>query len=263
MFPSNPCPYIGITGFMSREEVRAAVLRFPDGVRDVAVGVLASAKTFANPPISVRRPNRYPAAGEIADILAWGSPDDGLEILLRVLCLVHYATDDAETLGEQLEAVCAAVGRFGGFQLNVAWPPITPRLAAVCKGRRRIVLQINRRAVEQAGGTPQGVIARLATYVASGLVTDVLFDASGGEGKEIDAEAVAPFVEAAAEAYADLGIGVAGGLCAETLPALAPLVRRFPFLSIDAEGRLRDADDRLDMQKVLAYARAVDGLFTD
>lgn len=54
-----------------------------------------------------------------------------------------------------------------------------------------------------------------------------------------------------------LNIGIAGGLCAETLPAVASLVREYG-LSIDAEGRLRDGDEGgvLDLDKVAAYLAA-------
>jgi hypothetical protein len=46
-------------------------------------------------------------------------------------------------------------------------------------------------------------------------------------------------------------------LCAETLPAVASLVREYG-LSIDAEGRLRDGDEGgvLDLDKARAYLAA-------
>ena len=50
-----------------------------------------------------------------------------------------------------------------------------------------------------------------------------------------------------------VGLGVAGGLCAERLYLLDGLLDEFPNLSIDAEGRLRDANDQLDLSAAKDY----------
>ena len=63
----------------------------------------------------------------------------------------------------------------------------------------------------------------------------------------------------------DTRIGIAGGLCAKTILALAPVLRVRPWLSIDAEGRLRDGAEgggNLDLNKVRAYLFAAVSAFT-
>ena len=50
---------------------------------------------------------------------------------------------------------------------------------------------------------------------------------------------------------------VAGGLCADNIEELlSPLLPRWAGVSIDAEGRLRDAEDRLDVGAAGAYLAA-------
>ena len=102
--------------------------------------------------------------------------------------------------------------------------------------------------------TVGGIALRAAKYCD--VVTDILVDASGGHSKDID-----PFFAAAmvrtirAEVGPTVGIGIAGGLCAETLPTVAALVVDHD-LSIDAEGRLRNDRDELDLDKARAYLNA-------
>lgn len=52
---------------------------------------------------------------------------------------------------------------------------------------------------------------------------------------------------------------VAGALSAETLPRAEPLLARFPRLSLDAEGRLRDGEDRLAPERGRLRAAGVRG----
>jgi hypothetical protein len=54
---------------------------------------------------------------------------------------------------------------------------------------------------------------------------------------------------------------IAGGLSDSTLDLLDALVGVFPEMSIDAEGRLRDANDRLDLVRAAQYVRHAYALF--
>lgn len=104
-------------------------------------------------------------------------------------------------------------------------------------------------------GQENGIELHVADREYRGLITDVLIDVSAGKGVPIDPAKVRGIVEAMRTWNANLGIGIAGGLCAETLPAVADLVREYD-LSIDAEGRLRNDRDELDLEKVRAYLGA-------
>lgn len=70
------------------------------------------------------------------------------------------------------------------------------------------------------------------------------------------------YLAAITEKFPDLGIGAAGGLSPTTLHLVGPLLKKFPKLSIDVEGRVRDntPDDRMVMGAVASYIRAADKL---
>ena len=244
-------PYIGITGFMHRGEVDAVLGVFPeDSPRKLMVGVLASEKTLSGQ--TNKRPGRYPDRLAVQHIFS-DSP--------LALNLVHYNTKNPETLTTQMRAFAELFGGpyFHGFQLNVAWPSPS-KLAnyrATCKGV--IVLQIGAHAVEMVDNSPEKLAERVAEY--RGLVEYVLLDPSGGKGQPFDTEQARLYLRALAEKDLGIGLGVAGGLSAETLYLVEPLVEEFPDLSIDAEGRLRDENDNLDLEAAKRYASAALKLF--
>lgn len=100
-------------------------------------------------------------------------------------------------------------------------------------------------------------LVRVSDY--SGL-DFVLFDASHGTGKEMDVDALKQFLEAG---YNDpdleargTNFGIAGGLDEDAVEIQLPsLLRDFPEVSWDAEGRLHDriGDGRLDLKKTRDY----------
>lgn len=107
-------PYIGITGFMKREEVDEVLkvwpLDFPG--RRLMIGVLASQKTLTGQ--KHKRPNRYPDMAYVDSIFR-DSP--------AALNLIHYNTKDFKALGDQLVRAAWLGGKHvHGLQLNIAWP---------------------------------------------------------------------------------------------------------------------------------------------
>jgi len=237
--------YIGVTGFMHWHELGAALVSLPESCpRSLMVGVLASSKTLAG--ATNKYPNRYPAVGNIEGIFAK---------LPRTLNLIHYATDERETLARQLEQLIGLAGpSLNGFQLNVSWPE--PATFEILRGKT-VVLQLNGRATAEL--TPEQVAAKLDPY--AGLVTDVLVDLSGGRGLPFDPKRAAELLQAIDERHPTMGLGVAGGLSVETMGLVVDLAERFPRLSVDAEGRLRDEQDDLDSDRVGDYVRAAARLF--
>ena len=76
-------------------------------------------------------------------------------------------------------------------------------------------------------------------------------------GVPLDAARTARCLAAIREAAPGLGLVAAGGLSAENLAELlSPLLPEWAGVSIDAEGRLRDAGDNLDMAAAVAYLQA-------
>lgn len=231
--------YVGVSGFMTQGEVRAALASFPDCGRQLMVGVLASQKTLNDEPVRLRR--RYPPHGEIRGIFM----DDP-----RCLNLVHYASD-APPEPFYLGCLLGVSGpHCHGVQFNVTWP--TPKHVAVLLEyvpKWRVVLQV------RGFLSADAIVAALRPY--RGLATDVLLDSSGGRGEPLDVDLVRRWVDGIRGAALGFTIGIAGGLCAENLSSVAALMRE--GVSIDAEGRLRDDADRggnLDIDKVRAYLGA-------
>lgn len=72
--------------------------------------------------------------------------------------------------------------------------------------------------------------------------------------RSFDTDKTREYLRALEDMDLDIGLGVAGGLSAETLHLVEPLIEEFPDLSIDAEGRLRDESDKLDLTAAKRYA---------
>lgn len=240
-------PYIGITGFMTQDEVLSVLDAMPaSSDRLVMVGVLASQKTIFL-GLQNKWPNRYPGPNDIAAIF----PNHPL-----VLNFVHYNTKEPETLLEQMLRVTELGGpNFQGFQLNVKWP--SPQVLEEYRRQHpgmRIVLQVGGGAFKAVNDSPQILAAKVADEY-DGLADYLLLDPSGGFGKPFDTARAREFLNALRERGVErfLGLGVAGGLSPTTLNLVEPLVDDFQALSIDAEGRLRDESDTLNQDVAKEY----------
>ena len=241
-------PYIGITGFCSRSEVETVLAAVPAELnRLLMCGVLLSNALLSGEPGDA--PNRCPAPDAIAGIFS----DDPC-----CLNLVHYRPPPGANLADALARATAMGGpHCHGVQINATrgapWPD--PDALAAYRERchpSRIVFQAGREAMESANHDPDELARRCAAY--SGLVTDVLVDASEGLGLPLDAARSIAYLEAIRAAAPELGLVVAGGLHAGNIAELlSPLLPHWSAVSIDAEGRLRDEDDRLDLGMARAY----------
>lgn len=251
-------PYIGVTGFTKLVEVAAALSIFPENSeRKLMVGVLATWKSLRDIPMKPRWAKQTPDPKLICDLFRSDK---------QVLNLVHYSTQEGQenSMVNDMIKIHEFVGHqnpnFHGFQLNLAWPDVdlfdSQYLSDYQKNAFRpcrdwLVLQIGQKAVEMAGGTPRGVADKLYHYV--GTVDGILLDPSGGLGKPFDTERAREFLSEIAERGWNLGLGVAGGLGPDSLDLVEPLVSEFPDLSIDAQGRLRNAENDLDPESVKTY----------
>jgi hypothetical protein len=210
--------------------------------RLIMFGVLATLKTMRGQ--QNKWPNRYPAIEKVAEIFPVHS---------HALNLIHYNTKEPETLTEQLIEMTSIGGEnLHGFQLNIAWPTID----SLTRFRwahpdKQIVLQIGSRAFEMVGNSAEQLADRVAEY--RDLVEYALVDPSGGYGKPFDPKRARECLTALKAKSLGLGLGVAGGLSPTTLNLVQSLVSEFPDLSIDAEGRLRDGNDRLDLAIAKEY----------
>lgn len=246
--------YIGVTGFMSRAEVNEALAMVPQrSTRRLMVGVLMNSKTLAGQ--QNKRSGRYPKKGVVADIFV-NDP--------RTLNLIHYNTDYPETLLTQLVKITKlASPHIDGFQLNMAWPPIS-QLEDYWHAypEKFLLLQVGDEAMTQVESMER-FTELIGAYLP--MIDAILIDPSGGKGKPLDAVKGADYLRAVREYYPTLGIGIAGGLGPETLHLLNPLVKKFPELSIDAESLLRTPkpEDALCLDAMQTYLNGAFRMLTN
>lgn len=245
----EPKPYVGITGITSREQVLAidqmlGELKWPASYF-VMYGVLVSGWTLEGAVPT--NPRQYPPPERVSELVSRHP---------SALNLIHYNNGrQPGALDMQLARLTMLAPHFDGVQLNFTWPnPVELRRARRNSGV--MVLQLGAAALREAG--PLDAAQWLRAY--GGVVDYVLLDLSGGTGKSLNIDATAKALTGlhAANVRYKLGLrfGVAGGLCAERLPEILELLRKFPELSWDAQAALRDESDRLDLDRVQAYLEA-------
>jgi hypothetical protein len=91
---------------------------------------------------------------------------------------------------------------------------------------------------------PRFLVEKLRDY--EGVIQRVLLDRSMGKGLPMNAEDLLLFIRVIKEAFPQMGISIAGGLGPNTVHLAAPLLKEFPDLSIDAQGKLRPSGSALD-----------------
>lgn len=244
-------PYIGVTGLTSagQAETLIAGIRLPESHK-IMIGVLASRK------IPTSRQRRFPDLDTAGNIF---SSDR------RAFNVFHYGSKGHDGLLGQLNQLTEYGGELlHGIQLNVCWPD--PKIIVGCrkhhrrKHRRRmkIILQIGDDALNDVGRDPRRLVERIREY--GPIIDYALLDPSGGEGKLLDIGEIGSFVERINDDCPDLALGIAGGLSAETLQTIRPLLEQYPWLSIDAEGKLRNNADDLLVENAIDYVNAATGI---
>lgn len=243
--------YIGVTGITSKDQAECIIPSKHSAA--IMIGVLVSSKTLRGE--TNKYPNRYPKPQELGKIFGYWQ---------NTLNLIHFNTKEPEKL---LDDMCLAQDLAGpnchGFQLNIVWPD--RRVLGQYKRHAQfehkiVVLQCGTEAMREFGNDAANIAKQVMKY--EGLIDYVLIDPSGGVGKEFD-------VEFASECFtylrdiSSIGFGIAGGLEANNLDRLRPLLRKFPNFSIDAEGRLRNAEDHLDIRKTQDYVTAAMNLYKE
>jgi hypothetical protein len=219
-------------------------------------GVLVSSSTLNGQP--QKYPQQYPPLDRLKTTWPTVHPKN-------VLKLVHYNTDTPENLLEEASRVIELMdSTMDGFQFNVCWP--APSVLHTLKRHHPnlyILLQVGAAALRQFeyiseaksfGYNAPAFASKVREY--AGCVDEILLDPSGGLGISLNAPKLVPLVQTLAH-FDGLGLSVAGGLSAETVSDIQPLLGLCPYLGIDAQKRLRHpATDELDMWQVEAYMTA-------
>lgn len=240
-------PYIGITGFMKREQVESVLmdLSLPPGYK-LMVGGLAHGNHYFDKDArgEDKKPPRHPKTKDLPKIFI----DDP-----RCLNLIHlHVPDNANHASDMYVLVynyihiCQDAGvRLDGFQLNMNLPnqedlfeirDSNPDL--------KIVIQLNSKVINRFK-TPSLLAKRLRQY--AGIANYLLFDKSGGTGKSINPDEAMDYTTAFDDQHLPtlFGLGYAGGLSADTFPDLLPFLKMHRFFkpfSFDAEGKLHDPE---------------------
>ncbi|HTK59631.1 MAG TPA: hypothetical protein VL283_00330 [Candidatus Baltobacteraceae bacterium] len=243
-------PYIGITDFTTADETQEMFRVFQEAGgpaigRVLQAGVMTSKKVLTDQPTKWAK--AFPPKEKLREIFLHHD---------HLLGTLHYADyEDAPELEQDLErafghAYFGFAGQPGAYcmqaiQLDMIWPdPAKLLRVSEWYGNIRIILQVGKEALSQVGNDPEKLLKRLEPYKR--CVDDVLLDKSAGKGLGLDAEGLRPFVEAVLKRGPGMGVVVAGGLGPESLHLVEALVRDYPMLSIDAQGKLRPSGDALN-----------------
>jgi len=246
-------PYIGITGFMTPYEVLKILKNVPASFnRLIMIGVLSNFDILSG--LENTRYNRYPKLKNIADIFIENP---------RVFNVIHYHTKDSNTLLKQLLEMTKFGGsNLHGFQLNITWP--SPAVLKEYRSKypdKQIVLQIGQDAFDIIEHSSKQLTKKI-TKEYIGLVDYILLDTSQGRGQLLKTKVAHGYLSALNDENMDIALGVAGGLSPSTLvDIIEPLVEEFPDISIDAESRLRDENNSLDIGLAKAYIKTAMSLF--
>ena len=244
-------PYIGITGFKTREQVEAVLAAHPaESEFLVMVGVLANDRSIRDEP--VKNSKRYPAKDELGKIFVKHP---------KALNLIHFNTGrPSKLLDDMFYALLLAGPDCQGLQLNIPWPSkqVLRDFQKYCQSEycKTIVLQCGKKALNEVGWSPRKLTERLKAY--KGLIDYVLIDPSSGTGQEFDPYFVCACFGAIGRALPDIGLGIAGGLNAESLGRLLdPILGAFPGLgfSTDTETGVRDDQDDFVVPEAIRYLR--------
>ncbi len=235
-------PYIGITGFTRAIAPELLLAHVRQGAeRKFMVGVLVSGATLRGGPSTVPR---FPPVDGIADIF----PEDS-----RTLNMIHFNGLGRKSLHAVLRHLAKIGGpNLNGIQLNLHWPePADIQLFRHTHPDLKLVLQLGSRALRRVD-IMDNIPKRLNEY--EGLIDYILVDPSGGRGVRFDPERAEIMVRAiVASGFAPV---VAGGLCAGTLDPIRRLLKLFPEISWDAEGRLMKEDGELSPRECSRYLSA-------
>lgn len=259
-------PYVGVNAPMTVDEVkrvgylyrRAEGLLPPDaaGLVQPFLGLMVSNRILTGEQMKSKWASQYPSIDQIP-VLMDAAREAGMK------CFIHYNTKNPKFCDE-LEELERRWNRVpDGWQLNIVWPD--PReleryLGIVEHARVQFIAQVGGKAYDMVGQRPDFMARRLRDYDA--LASYFLFDLSGGVGKTLDPNASLEVVAAMHEQVGG-GVAVAGGLGPDTVGLLRPIAKALPLVSWDAQGRLRDQNDQLDLKNVEGYLVASYSLYAE
>ena len=255
-------PYIGITGFMKREQVESVLmdLSLPPGYK-LMVGVLARGNHYFDTDCGgqVKKPPRHPKTIDLPKIFI--NDERCLNLIhLHVPDNANHASDMYVLIYNYIQICREANVRLDGFQLNMNLPdPEDLFEIRDSNPDLKIVIQLNSKVINRFK-TPTSLAKRLRQY--AGIANYLLFDKSAGQGKLLNTDEANEYICAFDELHLPtlFGLGFAGGLSANNFPELLHFLkwnRAFKPFSFDAEGNLHDPETgELSLNRCKNYLKA-------
>jgi hypothetical protein len=238
-------PYIGITGITNKAEYDHLVELYNRKAKNssplLMMGVLVSYKSLNDQPTTTRYPNRR-------DLFSIFNNDNP-----RILNFIHYTSKVLDTLFDQVFmaiSYCGGDEVVNGIQFNIPFPDIQVlnQLKEQYHGIK-LVFQANNAVLSNPFSQ---TLTQLIQYEK--CVDYMLLDISGGTGKEFDPGSYFDLIFALEKLLPQMRFGIAGGLNAENLEEkISMIIQNFKHVSIDSEGKLRDENDMLDLEKASQY----------
>lgn len=246
-------PYIGVTGVTSPEQATDLLRLFEknnftlEGSHIPMMGVLVSDKTFNH---RLTKSNRYPDFFKVVPILEAAKG--------RAFTALHYNTHTPEQLADEVEMLF----NFGdiyennlcrGIQLNIKSPPVEQiQMINEQFPDMKIILQMSQTLEELTADNEKWLNALHSMNCAD----YVLIDSSRGQGRLLDIAQSAELFKYLSEKVGRVCYGFAGGLSGDSvrpvMQRLSAFTGAFNF-SLDAEGKLMNENDVLDLEKVEDY----------
>jgi hypothetical protein len=241
-------PYVGITGYNAEIQVEKLLSLIPENFsRKFMIGVLVDDRTLGGE----KRDGRFARIENIQNIFDTSKSCDEHG---KALNFVHYCDINNRYKKHLLSSLVKITEISGenlhGFQLNMPWPDtdVISKYRSIFPDKK-FVVQMERDDFDTHG--PERMAKELTQY--NGLCEYVILDMSMGAGREMNRVILAKYAKQVRKTT-DMNIVFAGGLHSGNLDEMIkPLLKKFPDMSIDAEGRLMTSKNVLDIHDCSAY----------
>ncbi len=254
-YSNKGVPYIGVTDFMTHEQVLQAVASMSGAVfRRLHVGHMMSYKTYHGIPTETGWENIW-LRGEKLQELFQPHPK-----VFNVLHFADYGYPYSLTDSSDLIGACKECGPYlQGLQLDMVWP--RAGLISDVKSafpHLEIILQLSKTSLQKLESSEGFFDLELERY--SKYVDYFLIDWGMGKGQAMDLEIVGSYLDISCEVLSQEKMAVAGGLGPDTYEVIREFLQKYPLVSCDAQGQMRStgkATDPIEMKRVCSYIQGV------